>query len=390
MLGAMALVLHPVRRRRFLRTALVASLTAPALVRALAQPRSDSRFAAGQPVNLAEFLARLRQEHRLPALAGAAIKDGVLLANAAVGVRKLGEPSAVTVADKFHIGSCTKAMTASLAAMLVEQGKLQWTSSLAQVFPERVAKMKPGYRAVTLELLLTHRSGAPANSSQYGRSDDPVTAQRLAYLDSVISKAPEHEPGTLFAYSNAGYVIAGAMLERVSGQPWEHLIQTRLFRPLGMTSSGFGPPSKPDQADQPWGHVFVQGKFVPRYGDNPRGLGPAGTVHCALRDYLKFGQWHTSGGMRPPGLLGAAAFAKLNEPPPNQEYAMGWGVVNRSWAQGMALTHSGSNTMNYFVVWLAPKIGLSLAVASNCAGDEVPAVLDQVAAELVRQFSGPQ
>ena len=68
---------------------------------------------------------------------------------------------------------------------------------------------------------------------------------------------------------------------------------------------------------------------------------------------------------------------------------MGWGVVKRSWAQGMALTHAGSNTMNYFVVWLAPKIGLSLAIASNCVGDEVPAELDQVAAELVREFAGP-
>src|SRR5262249_43177459 len=139
--------------------------------------------------------------------------------------------------------------------------------------------------------------------------------------------------------------------------------------------------------DQPWGHVLKNGKFVPRYGDNPSALGPAGTVHSDLADYLKFADWNASGGRRPSGLLPPGIRAGLHEAPNIQEYAFGWMVTHRDWAHGPALTHSGSNTLNYFMAWLAPKIGLSLAVASNCAGNGVPAALDSVSAELVRRFA---
>src|SRR5262249_216549 len=158
------------------------------------------------------------------------------------------------------------------------------------------------------------------------------------------------EPGTRFHYSNAGYIIAGAMLERVTGQTWEELMRQRLFSPLGMTSAGFGPPSAPSQTDQPWGHVVKDGVFEPRYGDNPRALGPAGSVQCGVLDYLKFGTLQASGGTQPPRLILPASLTKLHEPPPNQDYAMGWAVAKRDWAKGVALSHNGSNTMNFFVV----------------------------------------
>jgi CubicO group peptidase (beta-lactamase class C family) len=247
--------------------------------------------------------------------------------------------------------------------------------------------MHASYRKVTLELLLTHRSGAPANSSNYGSPQQTVTEQRLAYMDSIINHAPASEPGTRFLYSNAGYVIAGAMLERVSGQTWEELIRRHIFSPLAMTSAGFGPPSNPNQTDQPWGHVAKDGVFEPRYGDNPRALGPAGTIHCAVLDYLKFASLHASGGTRPPGLILPASVTKLQQPAPKQDYAMGWAVTTRDWAKGTALNHNGSNTMNFFVVWIAPKTQFALAVASNAAGDSVPKVLDGVAAALVGKFA---
>jgi hypothetical protein len=104
-------------------------------------------------------------------------------------------------------------------------------------------------------------------------------------------------------------------------------------------------------------------------------------------DYIKFATLHASGGTRPPGLLLPASIAKLHQPAPQQDYAMGWSVTNRNWAKGVALNHNGSNTMNYFVVWLAPKTQFALAVASNAAGGNVPKVLDDVAAALVGRFA---
>ena len=100
-----------------------------------------------------------------------------------------------------------------------------------------------------------------------------------------------------FSYSNAGYIIVGAILERVSGKQWETLIRDRLFTPLKMTSAGFGPPSKSNQTDQPWGHLNRGGNFVPHFRRQPgtvrAGRGPSiaqSPITCGLRPMQ---HWHS-------------------------------------------------------------------------------------------------
>ena len=343
--------------------------------------------AVESPDDLHDLLASQRESNGLPAIAAGVMKQGRLLAVGAAGVRKAGTEAAVTRDDKFHIGSDTKAMTATLAAMLVGEGKLRWNQTLSELFPERAAKMNADYRPVTLEMLLTHRAGMAHDGHDYGSKSDPVTVQRLKYLDATINQAPAHKAGE-FSYSNAGYIVVGAILERVTGKAWETLIRERLFKPLGMTSAGFGPPSKANMVDQPWGHVLADGHYKARYGDNPPALGPAGTVHCSIADYLKFADFHASGGRRPAGLLAPELVEKLRTPPPSATYAMGWGTGKRGWAKGTVMTHAGSNTMNYFIVWVAPKIEFSVAAAANAAGPAVSKDLDQVVGKLVQRYAG--
>src|SRR5207237_6742098 len=104
------------------------------------------------PSDFTVFLRSVLGESGLPAIAAGAMREGSLLALGAVGVRKVGDKTPVTPADKFHIGSCTKAMTASVASMFVEQKKLEWKTALATIFPERASKMVDGFRATTIEL----------------------------------------------------------------------------------------------------------------------------------------------------------------------------------------------------------------------------------------------
>jgi CubicO group peptidase (beta-lactamase class C family) len=357
---------------------------------ALATPLAFSSLAQADkpssPDNINELLTKIREESGLPAIAATAMRDGALLALGAVGVRRMGNPAAVTASDKFHLGSCTKAMTATLIAKFVELGKLDWKRTLAEIFPERAAKMNAHYRTVTLELLLTHRSGTRANA-KFDSPKLPLVTQRLAYFDSVVNAAPEIKASD-FHYSNAGYILLGAVLERVSGKQWETLIQGQLFNRLGMSSAGFGPQARPNQIDQPWGHIFKDGKFLPHYGDNPAGLGPAGTVHCSMADYMKFADFHASRGKRPAGLLSAESFAKLHTPPEGATYAMGWGTGKRKWAHGGVLTHNGSNTSNYFSVWIAPEINFSMAAATNAVGEKTEAILDKAISQMVRKYAG--
>lgn len=336
--------------------------------------------------DLTELVKSLANKYELPALAGGAMRKGKLVGLGAWGVRRLGHPETVTNDDKFHIGSCTKAMTASVAAMLVEAQKLRWDSTLAEVFPERREKFDAAFRTTTIEALLMHRAGLPHDGSFSGIPDEPVALQRLAYMDALLAKPPAFEAGS-FHYSNAGYIIVGTVIERLTGKPWETVIREKLFNPLGMKTAGFGCCSSSRNAtDGTWGHVMSGDKLVPRYGDNHRGLGPAGTVHCSVADYLKFASWHSSLGARPAGLLQKSSFTKLHHSPKG-DYAMGWMAARRTWAKGFACTHAGSNTMNYFIVWIAPEIDFALAVACNASRKGIERDLDQLAAELVKRYS---
>jgi CubicO group peptidase (beta-lactamase class C family) len=113
---------------------------------------------------LEQDIEAIRTNRQLPSLAVLAVKDGQVRGEAAVGVRKLGSEERVTVNDQWHIGSCTKSMTATLAALYVQKGKLKWNTTVGEIFPEWSATMNGEWRGVTLEQLLTHRSGAPGNA----------------------------------------------------------------------------------------------------------------------------------------------------------------------------------------------------------------------------------
>src|SRR5205814_9073818 len=120
--------------------------------------------ARSAPDSLDATLAPFLTRYDLPALAAAVVKDGEIIAAGAVGTRKAGAKIPVTLNDRFHLGSNTKAMTALLAGMLVDEGKLRWDSTVADLFPELVEKMDPGLKRVTIEQLLSHTSGVAADN----------------------------------------------------------------------------------------------------------------------------------------------------------------------------------------------------------------------------------
>ncbi len=136
---------------------------------------------------------------------------------------------------------------------------MRWDSRWGEVFPEYRAQMKGNWAHMTLEQFLSHRSGTPENLDNDGlwhqlwqRKGSP-RQQRLQLLQGVIKRPPLFSPGSQFLYSNAGFALAGAMAEKVTGQPWETPMTTRIFKPLGMVSAGFGPPGSLNKLNQPWG-----------------------------------------------------------------------------------------------------------------------------------------
>lgn len=337
-----------------------------------------------------EQLESIRKKHDLPALAVAVVKDGKICDRAAVGVRKYGDPTPVTVDDQFHIGSCTKSMTATLAAMFIEEGKLRWDSTIPEVLPEFKDKMDEQYKQVTVMQLLTHRGGVPGKPppaawSKAWLQQGTPQEQRRAFIEAVLSKPPEAKPGTRFIYSNQGYALVGVMLEKIADKAWETLITERLFKPLKMNSAGFGVPGALGKVDQPWGHVRQDGKIKPLQSDNPPAIGPAGTVHCSLDDMARYTMIHLGHGQGD-ALLKPESFRKLHTPPEGADYACGWGIAKRGWAGGNALSHAGSNTMWFLVMWLAPEKNFSVVAATNIAGPDAEKGCDEVAAAMIKKW----
>ena len=350
---------------------------------------------ATQPTDVSSSLEKIREEYDVPALAAAAFDEGELVAIGADGVRNVRRNAEVTDEDLWILSSCTKSMTASVAAMLVEDGVIKWTSTLGETFPDVSECMHADWRDVTLEQLLTHRGGAPheppdaLQKAAEARAGKP-RMQRFEFLVGLIGHKPAAEPGTKWIYSDSGYAMAGAMLERAANRDFEGLMRDRLFTPLGLKSAGFGPPAKPDKADQPWGHHGYESPFKPVApgpdADYPPTFAPAATVHMSVTDFARYANWHVQGDRGHAPLLTHSSFAKLHTPADGQEYAMGWAVTNRRWAGGRTLMHSGENTNFYAVMWLSPGENTCFVAVCNADCADAETACDAAIRLLINRF----
>ncbi|HEY7428153.1 MAG TPA: serine hydrolase domain-containing protein [Gemmataceae bacterium] len=198
------------------------TLLLPALITlTLGSAVSGARAETSLDPELKPYLAK----YGLPALAAAVVKDGKIFVAGAVGTRRAGAEVPVMINDRFHLGSDTKAMTALLAAMLIEEGKLRWDSTVGEVFPELAKEMDTKLRGVTLVQLLSHTSGIPSDNKTFEDllnkamlQDGNLDAMRYWLVKQWVKVPLEGEPGKKFAYSNMGYTLVGAIIERAGGE----------------------------------------------------------------------------------------------------------------------------------------------------------------------------
>lgn len=345
------------------------------------------------PADVSADLAKFTKDGKVPGLVAAAVLDGKVIATGATGIRKYGDKTKVTVEDKFHIGSCTKSMTGSLAAMLVADGKIKWSTTVEEIFPK--LKIHPDFKSATLLQLCSNTGGAPHDVppelwKKTGEDrDKSESTQRTNLVRAILTAPPAYPPGSQNVYSNSGFTIAGAMLEKVSGLSYEELIRTRLFKPLKMDSAGFGAPATPGKTDQPYGHVLQDGEPFPipagLGADNPPAITPAGRVHLSILDFAKYANLHLGTAEKPPLTDESLKFLHTIVPP-SKDYAIGWSSVQRPWAGGTALNHNGTNTMNFAVIWLAPDKKFGAVAACNIDSGLGSKACDDAVSFLIEKF----
>ncbi len=299
---------------------------------------------------LQQQLEALHAKSDVPAIAVAlAVGDEVELA--AVGLRRADGEETVEVGDAWHIGSCTKAVTALLAGRLVDRGVLTWETTVADVLDHLPASVGSQARGLTLKQLLSHTTGLPGREADgivlpIGRiqelMENPFPAQRRAAAMAVLSLEPVAKSGEQWGYLNGGYIVASVMLEAAAGEPFEELMQRAVFEPLNITSAGWGPPAEVR------GHTRQGNGWHPTELDNPKVYDAAGRLHVSLGDWVKLCRPLLEEG---DGYLSASSREVITTAVSDDPaYALGWALADDP-TLGRFLTHSGSNT-----VWLAQAV----------------------------------
>jgi len=315
---------------------------------------------------LAEVVEAVYIQTNVTALGAAIVHADGRIEIAVAGERTRGSGDYVQPGDMWHLGSNTKSMTALLYADLVGQGTLEWGATLPELFPDHSEKMHPDWSDVTIEDLLQHRSGVADVDIDWLRaahvSEKSESKQRLDTIEQFLSEPPVFQKDT-FQYANLNYILAGAAMEQATGENWETLMAAGSPGALmGADGWGYGPP----QGAQPQGH-FMEGLSPKPAGqnwmgaDNPKALGPAGTVHASLRSWGEYARAFLPGS----GLMPEATRKKLTET--DTDYALGWAIYDDpKW--GRMLQHAGSNTMWLAQIIVLPEHDVALLVATNEAG----------------------
>ena len=332
--------------------------------------------------DLYEFAEKQRAKYHWPALGVGIIHRGRIVGLGMAGERKRGAGNWATLDDHFTGASCAKSMTATAAAMLVEEGTLRWDTKITDVFPEWQKTILPAYTNVTLEQLLEHRAGLDQwmNSNErwtnWHRTHSQNTAaeKRIAFAQAALKRKPKYPPGPQHFYCNDGYLIAGSMMEKVSGAPFEELVRQRLFELLNLSTMRFGPPPLNDD-DAVWGHearAFGRTTAIrddpAKYGDPPIGS-PGGFVYCSLPDLLRYVDFHNRGANGSGHFLQKESFDRLYTPPPGQQYALGWEVEIKRDSTGKVIErsiyHGGYSGGFRANMWFCPESGWGTVIFCN-------------------------
>lgn len=315
-----------------------------------------------------------------PAIYAAIIDETGTRAIAATGIKKAGENTQASIHDRLYLGSITKPMTATMVGTLIYSGERifenDWDTSISDVFGDLTSEIHRDYHDVTIKDLLTHHGGISEHLPDW--EDDPsqtMIERREVAMLATLSERAMTERGTV-SYSHAGYMVAAAMAERLTGKSWEELMQERLFSPLGMASAGFGPPALIDSENEPWGHTLsVSNEWTPTQEDWHVVLQPTAGVHASMDDLGKFLQLWMDG--KEPMLLTRDQLQSLTRLAVREDGTIltflfsggspsaGWWLYQDVFGYGEALNTPGSNGNWYSLVWVMRDISRAYLVVTN-------------------------
>jgi CubicO group peptidase (beta-lactamase class C family) len=249
---------------------------------------SVTQLAAQQPPpGFDGYVKRVMQTFTVPGLSVAIVKDGKVVLAKGYGVRRMGDPTPVDAKTRFGIASNTKLFTATALALLVEEGKLEWDQPVRTYLPGFAMSDPYVTHELTVRDLLVHRSGLGLGAgdllwwppSTYNRKE---IARRIRYIPLSTSFR------SAYAYDNVLYLVAGELIEVVSGQSWEDFVRGRILRRIGMTDSDVRHSGATEKGNVAGTHAEVDDTVRPVAPFASDNTNPAGGVMAGAADMAKW------------------------------------------------------------------------------------------------------
>jgi len=365
---------------------------APAAHAPAAPPAEERAAAARSALQGFDDLARRAvNEFNVPGLAIAVVAGGELVYARGFGNRDLENDLPMTPDTLFAIGSTTKAMTATLLGMLVDEGKLAWDEPLRTYLPDFRLSDPSVSERITARDLVTHRSGLPRHDLLWYNNNESTRGElvgRLAHLELTADLREK------FQYNNLMFMTAGYLAGRLSGKTWEEAMRERLFEPLGMRRSNFAVSVSQQDPDHALPYRENDDDELERIPFREIDLiGPAGSVNSSVNEMSRWLLFNLNGGTAGDRrLINAATLADIHSPqmttgatPERPDisvstYGMGWGID--TYRGRRRITHGGGIDGFITSVMFFPDDDLGL-VAFNNRGSDLPALLSRHAADRI-------
>lgn len=364
-----------------------ARLTSMALLLGLSATADAQRTRPASPLaGLDAYIEKAMQDHDVPGLAIAVVRNDSVVFARGFGVRKLGSPERVDENTLFAIGSASKSFTAVAIAMLVDDGKVKWDDPATKYLPG--FQMYDPYvtRELSIRDLLSHRSGlARGDLMWYGSS-----FSRQDILDRVRYLKPTWSFRSTFGYQNIMYLAAGEVAARTSGMTWDDFIQRRIFQPLGMTASNTSVRALAGQANVAQPHSKIDDTVRTVSWRNIDNIAPAGSINSNVTDmarYVRFqlngGKWNgktlITGGNHaemwtPHTVIPLVGFWKAVAPGAHlAAYGLGWFL--QDYRGRLVVQHGGNIDGMSANVTLLPEEKTGVVVLTNLNGAVIASVL---------------
>nr|WP_314858981.1 serine hydrolase [uncultured Undibacterium sp.] len=290
------------------------------------------------------------------------VKDGKTLLRKAYGIANMASKEALQADHVMRLGSITKQFTSVAILQLVEEGKIALNDPVTKFFPDYPISGK----GITVEHLLTHTSGIPSYTGKpnfvAGAGKD-ISVQEM--VDSFKNDALEFEPGTAYKYNNSGYFLLGAIIEKVSGEPYAKFVEKRLFTPLGMTNTAYEGYERSKQV-RAAGYSQRTGEFEPSMKISMTQPYAAGSLTSTVDDLAKWDAAVSAGKLLKAEHWKRAFTSYKLKNGQDTNYGYGWGIGQFE-SQTMISHGGGIPGFSTFALSL-PKDKVYVAVLTNADG----------------------